>query len=232
MNNLFAYLVELNISLMILYVAYKLFFEKDKNFTIRRIYLMGVVLLPLLLPLLPDSLRMPVGQMTSLSISLEEITIFGSGAAAEASNSLNFTSVLLNRISKVRLAKMLGVMYFTLVTSRNVATGIDPLMDFGEVTYEPVLADSRWSRHREYLKQWQSPSPPGNGGSVRAHWADHGAGRTFLAIRSAEENLAAAGSGASRDLHLVLREGWFLTLYTLKELRASSHRLNPTITLA
>ena len=31
MNNLFAYLVELNISLMILYVAYKLLFEKDKT---------------------------------------------------------------------------------------------------------------------------------------------------------------------------------------------------------
>ena len=35
MNNLFAYLVELNISLMILFVAYKLFFEKDKNFIVR-----------------------------------------------------------------------------------------------------------------------------------------------------------------------------------------------------
>ena len=46
MNNLFTYLVELNISLMILYVAYKLFFERDKNFNVRRIYLMGVVLLP------------------------------------------------------------------------------------------------------------------------------------------------------------------------------------------
>jgi beta-lactamase regulating signal transducer with metallopeptidase domain len=95
MNNLFAYLVELNISLMILFMAYKLFFEKDKNFTVRRIYLMGVVLLPLILPLLPDSLRMPVGQMTPLSISLEEITIFGSGTAAEAGNSINFTSILL-----------------------------------------------------------------------------------------------------------------------------------------
>jgi hypothetical protein len=41
MDNLLLYLVELNISLMILFVAYKLFFEKDKNFTIRRIYLLG-----------------------------------------------------------------------------------------------------------------------------------------------------------------------------------------------
>ena len=95
MNNLFTYLVELNISLMILYVAYKLFFERDKNFTVRRIYLLGVVLLPLILPLLPDSMRMPVGQMAPLSISLEGVTIFGTGTAAEAEGKISFTSVLL-----------------------------------------------------------------------------------------------------------------------------------------
>jgi len=95
MNNLFSYLVELNISLMILYVAYKLFFERDKNFNVRRIYLMGVVLLPLILPLFPESMRMPVGQMAPLSISLEGVTIFGTGAAAEAASNISFTSVLL-----------------------------------------------------------------------------------------------------------------------------------------
>ena len=45
MNNLFIYLLDLNIILMILYAAFKLFFEKDKNFTIRRIFLLGMVLL-------------------------------------------------------------------------------------------------------------------------------------------------------------------------------------------
>ncbi len=95
MNNLFTYLVELNISLMILFVAYKLFFERDKNFNVRRIYLMGVVLLPLILPLFPDSMRMPLGQMAPLSISLEEITIFGTGVSSEAAGKLSFTSVLL-----------------------------------------------------------------------------------------------------------------------------------------
>ncbi|RLE03083.1 MAG: hypothetical protein DRJ13_04885 [Bacteroidetes bacterium] len=95
MNNLFTYLVELNISLMILYVAYKLFFERDKNFTVRRIYLLGVVLLPLILPLLPDSMRMPVGQMAPISISLEGVTIFGTGTVSEAAGKISFTSVLL-----------------------------------------------------------------------------------------------------------------------------------------
>jgi len=95
MNNLFTYLVELNISLMILYVAYKLFFERDKNFKVRRIYLMGVALLPLILPLLPDSMRMPLGQIAPLSISLEGVTILGTGAASEAAGKVSFPSVLL-----------------------------------------------------------------------------------------------------------------------------------------
>ena len=95
MNNLFAYLVELNISLMILYVAYKLFFERDKNFNVRRIYLMGVVLLPLILPLLPDSMRMPIGQMAPITINLEGVTILGAGEAAAENGSFSFTTVLL-----------------------------------------------------------------------------------------------------------------------------------------
>jgi hypothetical protein len=95
MNNLFVYLVELNISLMILFVAYKLFFEKDRNFTVRRIYLLGVLLLPMALPLLPDSLRMPVGQMVPITISLEEVTIFASGTALQKGDPVSFTRVLL-----------------------------------------------------------------------------------------------------------------------------------------
>ena len=95
MNNLFAYLVELNISLMILYVAYKLFFEKDKNFKVRRIYLLGVLLLPAVIPLMPSSVRMPVGQLSPISINLEEVTISGAGAINGTGSILSFTSVLL-----------------------------------------------------------------------------------------------------------------------------------------
>jgi hypothetical protein len=95
MNNVFTYLVELNISLMILFVAYKLFFEKDKNFLVRRIYLVGVLLLPMILPLMPDSLRMPVGQMVPISISLEEVTIIGNTTGNQTTGGLSFSSVLL-----------------------------------------------------------------------------------------------------------------------------------------
>jgi beta-lactamase regulating signal transducer with metallopeptidase domain len=94
MNSFYTYLVELNISLMILFVAYKLFFEKDKNFVIRRIYLLGVAFMPLILPLLPASLRMPVGSVAPISITLEEVTIFGTGSQETASGSLSFGSVL------------------------------------------------------------------------------------------------------------------------------------------
>lgn len=95
MNNLFTYLVELNISLMILYVAYKLFFERDKNFIIRRIYLLGVATLPIILPFLPSSLRMPVGQMAPISINLEGVTILGNGASTGGAGALSFTGVML-----------------------------------------------------------------------------------------------------------------------------------------
>ena len=93
-NNFFIYLMELNISLMILFAAYKLFFEKDKNFVIRRIFLLGVAVLPMVLPLLPTSMRMPVGNVAPISISLEEITIFGTGTEGLSAGSLSFGAVL------------------------------------------------------------------------------------------------------------------------------------------
>ncbi len=95
MNNLFAYLVELNIALVILYVAYKLFFEKDKNFLIRRIYLMSVIVLPFILPLIPEAARMSVSGITPVSIDLEGITVFGSGAAQETSGTISFGKIML-----------------------------------------------------------------------------------------------------------------------------------------
>jgi len=95
MNNIFVYLLELNIALIILFVAYKIFFERDKNFVIRRVYLMGVIVLPFLVPLMPDSLRMPVSGIAPVSIDLEGVTIFGSGVAQQASPSLSFGKIML-----------------------------------------------------------------------------------------------------------------------------------------
>ncbi|MEN8229995.1 MAG: M56 family metallopeptidase [Bacteroidota bacterium] len=95
MNNLFTYLLELNISLVILFVAYKIFFEKDKNFIVRRIYLLGVIVLPFLLPLIPQAAKMSVSGIAPISIDLEGVTVFGSGVAQEVTSSISFGKVIL-----------------------------------------------------------------------------------------------------------------------------------------
>ena len=88
MNSLFTYLLELNIALIILFAAYKLFFEKDRNFIVRRVYLLGVVILPLLLPLLPEGVQMPIGNIAPLSIQLEGVSINGNAGAGATAGTL------------------------------------------------------------------------------------------------------------------------------------------------
>lgn len=95
MTNLFTYLLELNMALVVLFVAYKIFFERDKNFVVRRIYLMGVIVLPFLLPLLPATLRMPVSEMSMLTINLEGVTVLAQGTGAEAGSSVSFAKITL-----------------------------------------------------------------------------------------------------------------------------------------
>jgi hypothetical protein len=95
MNNLFSYLLELNISLIILFLAYRLFFEKDKNFNLRRIYLLVAMLLPLLLPLIPDSISLPGRPLSTVSINLEEVTVFGTRQDTAALGSLSLAGLLL-----------------------------------------------------------------------------------------------------------------------------------------
>jgi len=96
MNNIFAYLLELNIALVILFVAYKIFFEKDKNFIIRRIYLMGVIILPFLLPLMPQAVRMPVSGIAPISINIEGVTVLGSGVVQEGSTFFSFGNIVIS----------------------------------------------------------------------------------------------------------------------------------------
>lgn len=84
MNNLFQYLLELNIALVILYLGYRLFFEKDKNFTVRRIYLIATMVLPVLLLFLPESASNMAGRMAPVSFRLEEITVLGEASGQES----------------------------------------------------------------------------------------------------------------------------------------------------
>jgi hypothetical protein len=85
MDSFFIYLIQLNITLVVLFVAYKIFFERDKNFVVRRIYLLGTLTLPFLLPLMPEKTQMSVGTLASVSIHLEGVTVLGNGDAQHVS---------------------------------------------------------------------------------------------------------------------------------------------------
>jgi hypothetical protein len=102
MNHLFTYLLELNVSMLLFFTAYKLLFEKDKNFSIRRIYLMGIMILAMIIPLLPVFRPISTGQGTPITINLEEITVFGSGPSSQRSFSLS-------------LMQWLGVLYLVVL---------------------------------------------------------------------------------------------------------------------
>ncbi len=176
MNNLFSYLVELNISLMILFVAYKLFFEKDKNFMIRRIYLLSVVILPMILPLLPVSLRMPVGNMVPVTISLEEITIFGTGSASEGTTPFPFTNILLViyllvlSLGLIKVMMQLARILHAIITSeRFEAEGVSLIANpglhassfFGYIFIDPASAENESFSHileheKNHKREWHS----------------------------------------------------------------------------
>jgi hypothetical protein len=94
MTSLFTYLLELNIVLVILYAAYKIIFERDKNFKVRRVYLFGVILLPFMLPVIPDAARISFGGIAPVTITLDEITIFGEGSTAPGGGSIVFWDIM------------------------------------------------------------------------------------------------------------------------------------------
>jgi hypothetical protein len=87
MDSFPVFLIELNLSVLILFAAYKLFFERDKNFVVRRIYLMGSMVLPFILALVPETIRTPVGRIAPLSFNLEEITITAGGTSTGTTGS-------------------------------------------------------------------------------------------------------------------------------------------------
>ena len=95
MADLFAYLFELNAVLVILYTAFKIFFERDGNFVSRRVYLLGVALLSLVLPLVPAGLRMPLGGVVPVTITLDEVTITGTAGEAVRSGNISFGEIML-----------------------------------------------------------------------------------------------------------------------------------------
>ena len=95
MNRFLIYLLELNIALLILYAAYRLFFEKDRNFVVRRIYLIWMMILPVVLPLIPETVRMAVNSLAPVSFNLEGVTIYASAPVQEAAGPFTWINVLI-----------------------------------------------------------------------------------------------------------------------------------------
>lgn len=88
------YLLELNLAMVFFFAAYKFLFVKDKNFIVRRIYLVGSILFMAVVPLIP-SLRVGSTLQGALpTIHLEGIVVTGSGTGMQATSSLLWTQWL------------------------------------------------------------------------------------------------------------------------------------------
>lgn len=95
MDNFFQYLAELNVTLLILYAAYRILFDRDKNFTVRRTCLLLAMLLPFLAALFPHSARMAVHDLSPLTIQLEELKVTASPALNETGMGFRFEEMIL-----------------------------------------------------------------------------------------------------------------------------------------
>ena len=93
-DNLIIFLLEVNLTLVVLFTAYKIFFERDRNFRVRRTYLLGSMGLSLLIPLIPEMVMSPVNQWTASAFQLEEVTIIPSGEVTGTGPAFSIQSIL------------------------------------------------------------------------------------------------------------------------------------------
>ncbi len=91
MNKLMLYVLEINLSLLIFYAAYRMLFQKDRNFIIRRAYLMGMAALSLIIPLIPAWTALSPVRAATIVIPLEGISVFGSGSDPSSASPFTFT---------------------------------------------------------------------------------------------------------------------------------------------
>lgn len=76
------YLLEVNLSMLIFYAAYRFYFRRDRNFVMRRVYLMGMMIFSLIIPLMPAWPAMSGQPAMAIVIPLEGISVFGAGTAS------------------------------------------------------------------------------------------------------------------------------------------------------
>ena len=91
MNKLMLYVLEINLSLLIFYAAYRMLFQKDRNFIMRRAYLMGMAALSLIIPLFPSWEGLSPARAATIVIPLEGISVFGNGSAHSSGSLFTFT---------------------------------------------------------------------------------------------------------------------------------------------
>ncbi|MEZ5069956.1 MAG: M56 family metallopeptidase [Bacteroidales bacterium] len=110
-------LLDLNLTMVLLFLAFKLFFERDKNFLVRRIFLLGVAVIPLLLLLVPDSLTSPVAERAPLHFRLEELTITATAGSGAVSGTLSW----MQWITRAYLAVVVLGLSFLLIQLGRIA---------------------------------------------------------------------------------------------------------------
>ena len=117
MNEFFLYLAEVNIAFLILFIAYRLGFEKVRNFLARRIYLLGIPVFSFLIPLVPDTLRTVVNSVSPVTFNLEEITVYAGTGGLKEQHSLAPGLVLIYAYFAFAGFSMLkmGVQFFGIV---------------------------------------------------------------------------------------------------------------------
>lgn len=91
MNKLMVYLLEVNLSMVIFYMAYRFFFQMDRNFVMRRVYLVGTMILSLTIPLMPSWSAISGQPAITIIIPLEGISVFGSGPASPSAGPVTFS---------------------------------------------------------------------------------------------------------------------------------------------
>ncbi|MEI6454854.1 MAG: M56 family metallopeptidase [bacterium] len=106
MNSMILYLTESAGSLLVFYMVYWLFLRRDTFFMMNRVYLLGMVLFSMLVPMLPLRL-LPVAGVPDMMVMLEPILV--SPEKAE-----NFTSGNLQWIEIASVVYLTGVIIFTI----------------------------------------------------------------------------------------------------------------------
>ena len=95
MDKLLSYIIELNISLTAFFLLYLLLFRKDSNFDIRRIFLLGAMILSIIFPFFNIEMSHNTATLSGTIITLEELVFSGKASGAASTGGILFKDVLL-----------------------------------------------------------------------------------------------------------------------------------------